>query len=105
MRKPVRLLHATNARNRLAIRRYGLLARSPFEHNYAGDSGIEAQPKGVYGTELSRKVTFYGRGFRKDIWKLDCSGLPREKDELVTLGWIVLCDVPPERLVLVKAEI
>lgn len=102
----MRLLHATNSRNRLAIRRYGLLARTPFEHNYTGDSELEAQPKGVYGIELCRRLPWLvHRGLREDIWKLDCSCLPREEDELVPLGWIILCDVPPERLVLVKAGI
>lgn len=101
----MRLLHTTDTRNRLAIRRYGLLARLPFEHNYVGETGVEAQPKGVYGIELRCSAPWYSRGIRDDVWKLDCSGLPREKDGLVLLGWIVLCDIPPERLTLIKAEI
>lgn len=47
------LLHTSHRRNRLAIRRHGLIPRRPADHNWKNsDSYVLKQPIGVYGKTL-----------------------------------------------------
>lgn len=104
------VIHVTSYKNRLAIERWGLKARTTSEHNFP-KCGLECQPKGVYackGGATLFKHAHYQLGHEierdwRDLWRIDTTGLTVCNDSVLG-GWYVVIpeDVPPDRLTRVK---
>lgn len=63
-------------------------------------------PAGVYGTVLGSNVWQSGAWpYHEDVdtWEIDVVGLPIRRDRALPGARYVNCDVPPERLTLVRS--
>jgi hypothetical protein len=94
--------HATLSSNRESIREHGLLARATAEHNYP-DSDDFTKCVCLTSRENGRPSVWWEDNPEIDVWDVDITGLPFEDDPSMDGDGIrVLCDIPPERLTLVR---
>lgn len=98
--------HVTPKKNALAIRRHGLLARKPTEHNYIDYANLRDQPTGVYfhpdGPD-SQWVP-WGYSFEDAIAvEFDYTDMPIAQDPKIEDAQVVLCSIPPERIRSIKS--
>lgn len=101
--------HTAPATAREAIRREGLLARRPAQHNWAEALEEEYvmvcdQPAGVYITRTPDRRGVWSHWPAWDVWAFATEGLTVVHDVLNPGCWMVTEDVHPGRLRLVASK-
>jgi len=108
----MKLYHGTAKVNRGSIKRHGLIPRNTGDWNHPGVGEYQGGPA-VYAEQDPFHAFGWGKMSKRakrdryqdaDVWEIDATGLPIERDKLIREATRILTKVPPDRIRLLDPD-